>query len=181
MRTPLADTLGRLQASIYWLHDAEKFNELANAASKIYQLLGHSEALSDQIGSFISEAYRISDDAQNARLSGDPEMELKYYAEAQLQLTEAAKLLNLPIEIAEHQVRWWMLSRHKKIVAALNYLLKQHQPSKLSVLGRAKLAYYLFQVGLGHHQKDLARCEKYAIYYWGLLLQSKAAIYPYIG
>ncbi len=179
--TRLADTLGRLQARIYWLHDAEKFDELNNTASKIYQLLGHSESLSRQVGSFISEAYRLSDDAQNARLAGSPEQELKHYSEVQRQLAEVVKLLNLPIEIAEYQVQWWRLSRHRKIVAALSYILKQHQCSELSVLGKAKLAYYSFQIGLGHNQRNLAKCEKYAIHYWALLLQSKEAVYPYIG
>lgn len=181
MTTKLADTLGKLQAKIYWLHDAEKFDELTSTASKIYQLLGHSESLSNQVGSFISEAYRISDDAQIARSAGDPKKELKYYSEVQLQLAKAVKLLTLPIEIAEYQVQWWMLSRHKKIIAALGYILKQHEPSKLSVLGKVKLAYYSFQIGLGHNQRNLARCEKYAIRYWSLLLQSKEAVYPYIG
>ena len=179
MSTQLADTLGRLQARIYWLHDAEKFDELTNTASKIYQLLGCSESLSNQVGSFISEAYRISDDAQIARFAGDPQKELKYYSEVQLQLEKAVKLLNLPIEIAEYQVQWWMLSRHKKIIAALSYILKQH--NKLSVLRKAKLSYYSFQIGLGHNQRNLAKCEKYAIHYWNLLLQSKEVIYPYIG
>ena len=179
MSTQLADTLGRLQARIYWLHDAEKFDELANAASKIYQLLGHPESLSNQVGGFISEAYRISDDAQIARFAGDPKKELKYYSEVQFQLAKAVKPLNLPIEIAEYQVQWWMLSRHKKIIQALSYILKQH--NKLSVLDKAKLSYYSFQIGLGHNQRNLARCEKYAIHYWDLLLQSKEAIYPYIG
>jgi hypothetical protein len=181
MGTQLADSLGRLQARIYWLHDAEKFDELTHTASKIYQLLGHPESLSNRVGSFISEAYRISDDAQIARFSGDSEKELKYYSEVQLQLAEVVKLLNLPIEIAEYQVQWWMLSRHKKIIAALNYILKQHKNSKLSVLGKVKLTYYSFQIGLGHNQRKLAKCEKYAIRYWDLLLQSKEAAYPYIG
>jgi hypothetical protein len=181
MSTQLADTLGRLQAKIYWLHDAEKFDELTNTVSKIYQLLGRSESLSHQVGSFISEAYRISDDAQVARFAGDLEQELKCYSEVQLQLAKAVKLLNLPVEIAEYQVRWWMLSRHRMIIAALSYILKQHKYSKLSVLGKAKLVYYSFQIGLGHNQRNLARCEKYAIHYWGLLLQSKEAVYPYIG
>lgn len=181
MSTQLADTLGRLQASIYWLHDAEKFDELTHTASKIYQLLGHPESLSDQVGSFIAEAYRISDDAQSARLAGDPEKELKHYSEAQLQLAKAVKLLNLPTEIAEYQVQWWILFRHRKIIAALNYILKQHELSKLSVLGKVKLVYYSFQIGLSHNQRNLAKCEKYAIRYWGLLLQSKEAVYPYVG
>ncbi|MEO1353587.1 MAG: hypothetical protein AAFW84_33335 [Cyanobacteria bacterium J06635_15] len=179
MSTQLSDTLGRLQARIYWLHDAEKFDELASTASKIYQLLGHPESLSDQVGSFISEAYRISDDAQIARFADDPQKELKHYAEVQIQLEEVVKLLNLPIEIAAYQVQWWMLSRHKKIFAAIGYILKQHD--QLSVLAKAKLAYYSFQIGLGHNQRNLAKCEKYAIHYWDLLLQSKEAIYPYIG
>ncbi|MBE7381007.1 MAG: hypothetical protein F6J95_006320 [Leptolyngbya sp. SIO1E4] len=179
MNTQLADTLGRLQAKIYWLHDAEKFDELANTASKIYQLLGHSESLSNQVGSFISEAYRISDDAQIARFAGDPQKELKHYSEVQLQLAKAVKLLHLPVETAEYQVQWWMLSRHKKIIAALSYILKQH--NQLSVLAKAKLSYYSFQIGLGHNQRNLAKCEKYSTHYWNLLLQSKEAMYPYIG
>ena len=179
MSTQLADTLGRLQAKIYWLHDAEKFDELANTASKLYQLLDHPESLSDQVGRFISKAYRISDDAQIARFAGDPQQELEHYSEVQIQLTEVTKLLNLPMEIAEYQVQWWMLSRHKKIVAAVGYILKQH--NKLSVLDKTKLSYYSFQIGLGHNQRDLAKCEKYAIQYWILLLQSKETIYPYIG
>ena len=179
MGTQIADTLGRLQARIYWLHDAEKFDDLANTASKIYQLLGHPKSLSNQVGSFISKAYQISDDAQIARFSGEPQQELQYYSKVQLQLAEAVKLLNLPIEIAEYQVQWWMLSRHKKIIAAISYILKQH--NKLSILDKVKLSYYSFQIGLGHNQRDLAKCEKYAIQYWHLLLQSKETIYPYIG
>lgn len=179
MSTQLAHTLGKLQAKIYWLHDAENFEELTNIASQIYQLLGHPESLSHQIGGFIAESYRISDDAQIARFSGDPQKELKYYSEVQLQLEKVVKLLNLPTEVAEYQVQWWMLSRHKKIIAALSYILKQHRG--LSAWDKAKLAYYSFQIGLGHNQRNLARCEKYSIYYWQLILQSKTAIYPYIG
>lgn len=177
--TQLADTLGRLQARIYWLHDAEKFDELTHTASKIYQLLGHSESLSNQLGGLISEAYRISDDAQIARFSGDSQQELKHYAKVQLQLEQVVKLLELPLETAAYQVQWWMLSRHKKIIAAISYILKQH-PS-LSILAKVKLSYYSFQIGLGHNRRNLAKCEKYAIYYWNLLLQSKESIYPYIG
>ena len=179
MNTQLADTLGRLQAKIYWLHDAEKFDELARTASNLYQLLGHSESLSNQVGDAISEAYQISDEAQIARFSGEPQKELKYYSEVQLQLAKVTQLLNLPVEIAGYQVQWWMLSRHKNILAALGYILKQH--NNLSILDKAKLAYYSFQIGLGHNQRNLAKCEKYAIHYWHLLLQSKEAIYPYIG
>jgi hypothetical protein len=181
MSIQLADTLGRLQARIYWLHDAEKFDELTNTASQIYQLLGNPESLSNPVGSFISEAYRISDDAQTARFAGDPAKELKHYSEAQLQLAKAVELLNLPAEIAEYQVQWWILFRHRKIIAALSYILKQHELSKLSVLGKVKLVYYSFQIGLNHNQRNLSRCEKYAIRYWGLLLQSKDAFYPYLG
>ncbi|NEZ56369.1 hypothetical protein DXZ20_11935 [Leptolyngbyaceae cyanobacterium CCMR0081] len=72
-----------------------------------------------------------------------------------------------------------MLSRHKKIIATIGYILKQY--NKLSVSGKAKLSYYSFQIGSGHNQRDLAKCEKYASHYWKMLLQSKEAIYPYIG
>lgn len=175
----LAKDLGRLQASIYWLHDAEQFDELAIAASQIYQLLGHSQLLGDQVGDFIAEAYRISDAAQIARFAGDSQQELEQYAAAQWQLAQAAQLLGLPEEIAEYQVQWWRLSRHKQLIAALNYLLKQH--GQFSQLERAKLAYFLVQIGLGHDQKKSDRCEQYSIYYWRLFLKSKVNDYPYIG
>ena len=179
MNPQLAETLGKLQASIYWLHDAEAFDELAQTASKIYQLLGYPECLSNQVGHHISAAYRISDDAQIARFAGDPQQELDHYAEVHLQLAEAAKVLGLSSAIANYQVQWWRLSRHKKIIAALSYIRKQHH--HLSDLGKAKLAYYSFQIGLGHNQRNLAKCEKYAIHYWNLLLHSKETIYPYLG
>ena len=179
MNAQLAETLGKLQASIYWLHDAEKFEELAQAASKIYQLLGHPESLCDRAAHHIAAAYRISDDAQIARFAGDPQQELEHYAEVQLQLAEAAKVLGLSGAIADYQVQWWRLSRHKKIVTALSYILKQHH--HLSVLSKTKLAYYSFQIGLGHNQRNLTKCEKYAIHYWNLLLHSRETLYPYLG
>ena len=40
MNENLAVTLGELQAQIYWLHDAEKFTELAVAAANIYKKHG---------------------------------------------------------------------------------------------------------------------------------------------
>ncbi len=174
-----AQDLGRLQASIYWLHDAEQFDELAMAASQIYELLGYSKSLSEQVGGLIAKAYRISDDAQIARFAGDSQKELDQYAAAQLQLSKAAQLLGLPVEIAEYQVQWWRLSRHKKLTAALNYLLKQH--AQFSRLERVQLAYFLVQIGLGHDQKRLAKCEQYSVSYWNLLLRSAVDSYPYIG
>ncbi|WP_228061149.1 MULTISPECIES: hypothetical protein [unclassified Coleofasciculus] len=46
MNENLAVTLGELQAQIYWLHDAEKFTELALAAANIYKILGYIALLS---------------------------------------------------------------------------------------------------------------------------------------
>jgi hypothetical protein len=39
MNDSLAVNLGELQAQIYWLHDAEKFTELAEIAAQVYQCL----------------------------------------------------------------------------------------------------------------------------------------------
>ncbi|MBE9248397.1 hypothetical protein IQ226_04130 [Dolichospermum sp. LEGE 00240] len=45
--------LGELQAQIYWLHDAEEFTELANAAAGIYAKLGYSQEQSETAGKLI--------------------------------------------------------------------------------------------------------------------------------
>ena len=47
MNYDLAMTLGELQAQIYWLHDAEEFTELANAAAGIYTKLGYNQEQSE--------------------------------------------------------------------------------------------------------------------------------------
>lgn len=56
MNENLAVTLGELQAQIYWLHDAEKFTELALSAADIYKKLGYTEKPAETAGKLISEA-----------------------------------------------------------------------------------------------------------------------------
>ena len=183
MNSMQANVLGPLQARIYWLHDAEDFEQLAAAASKMYQLLGYSESLANQAGMFISEAYQISDKAETARYASDEATELMCYAEAKMRLEAAAKLLNIPIEVAECQVQWWMHFRHKRFLKASWHIFRQHyQPSDFArIVGAIKISYLLLRAGLSHNQRDLEKCGDNAIRYWETLLKLRLDRYPYVG
>ena len=182
MVTKLAATLGPLQAKIYWLHDAEKFDELAVTVGTLYQLLGHQDAVCHQVGPLISEAYELADKAEPLRYA-DREKELKYYAEAQTNLEAAAHLLGFPQETAAHQVQWWMYFRHRQILKALWHLFRQHyRPFGLVyTFSVIQITYFLIQVGFGHNQRNLANCERNAIQYWDVLLRLNQRGCPYLG
>lgn len=60
----LVKKLSELQSDIYWFHDAKRFDDLAEAASILFQKLGFNEKTSNYAGVFISDAYKVSDVAE---------------------------------------------------------------------------------------------------------------------
>ncbi|MBE9226953.1 hypothetical protein IQ264_16110 [Phormidium sp. LEGE 05292] len=58
MTENLAIVLGELQAQIYWLHDAEKFTELAIATANIYLKLSYSHQQSATAGITTAKAIK---------------------------------------------------------------------------------------------------------------------------
>jgi hypothetical protein len=179
----LAVTLGELQAEIYWLHDAEKFTELALAAANIYKKLGYSEKQAETAGKLISKAYQLADDADLAYQAGNRNKEMQFYAQAKDKLTEVEAILGYQTSIAKHQIQWWLHFRHKQKLQILLHLFLQHLKAVglVNLVTAIKLTYFLMEMGRVHKQRDLETTKYNAIQYWRELLNTKPSQYPYLG
>lgn len=183
MNQNLAITLGELQAQIYWLHDAEKFAELATAAASIYLKLGYSQQQSATAGKLISEAYQLADDADDADQAGDCEREMEFYYQVKDKLTEVEHTLNYQNRIAIHQMQWWRYFRHKQKLQIIINLFLQHLKAVgvIHLFTALKLTYFLMEIGRVHKQRDWETTKHNAIRYWAELLKTKPPQYPYLG
>ncbi|MEO1375484.1 MAG: hypothetical protein AAFW70_14440, partial [Cyanobacteria bacterium J06635_10] len=114
MKENLAAALGELQAQIYWLHDAQKFTELAATATSIYMKLGYTQQQAETAGKLIQSAYQLADDADLAQKAGNHDKEMQFYHQAKLKLHEVENTLDYKNTIAIHQMQWWMHFRHKQ-------------------------------------------------------------------
>ena len=99
MNETLATQLGELQTEIYWLHDAEKFPELASAAASIY-MQGYSPQQAETAGNLISAAYQLADDAALAQQAGDFTQEMLFSHQVQEKLMAVETTLGYPTTIA---------------------------------------------------------------------------------
>lgn len=183
MNKNLAVILGELQAQIYWLHDAEKFTELATAAANIYTKLGYSQQQSAIAGKLISEAYQLADDADRAYQTGDYDKETQFYHEAKDKLIKVENTLNYQNSIAVHQMQWWRNFRHKQKFKIIIHLFLQHLKAVgvVHFFTAIKLTYFLMEIGRVHKQRDLETTKHNAIKYWEEILKSKPQQYPYLG
>ncbi|MEA5554586.1 hypothetical protein VB713_27025 [Anabaena cylindrica UHCC 0172] len=183
MNQSLAVTLGELQAEIYWLHDAEKFEELAIAASSIYLKLGYSQEQAEAAGNLISQSYQLSDEADLAYKASDYDREMQFYYQVKDKLSEVEIILNYQNSIAIHQMQWWLHFRHKQKLQVVLHLFLQH----FKVVGFShlftaiKLTYCLIEIGRVHKQRDKETTKYNAIKYWEELLKMKPQQYPYLG
>lgn len=175
--------LGELQAQIYWLHDAEKFTELASAAATIYLQLGYTQQQAETAGNLISEAYQLSDEAVFAQKAGDFEKEMQFYHQIQDKLNQVETILGYQTSIAIHQMKWWMYFRHKKKLHVLLHLFLQHFKALglLHLFSAVKLTYFLAEIGRVHKSRDIETTKLNAIKYWMELLKIKPLQYPYLG
>ena len=183
MNENLAIALGELQAEIYWLHDAEKFTELALAAAKIYQILDYQEKQAEIAGQLISEAYQLADEADLAYQAGNPNREMQFYAEVKNKLTEVETTLGYPISIAQHQMQWWLHFRHQQKLQIIRHLFLQNLKALglINLVTALKLTYFLMEIGRVHKQRDLETTKHNAIRYWQELLKTQPSQYPYLG
>lgn len=183
MNENLAVTLGELQAEIYWLHDAEKFTELALAAANIYQKLGYSEKQAETAGKLISEAYQLADDADVAYQAGNYNREMQFYDEAKYKLIEVETTLGYQTSIAKHQIQWWLHFRHKQKLQIIRHIFLQHLKAVgwINLVTAIKLTYFLMEIGRVHKERDLEITKDNAIQYWEELLKTKPSQYPYLG
>ncbi|HBB35938.1 MAG TPA: hypothetical protein DDZ80_02435 [Cyanobacteria bacterium UBA8803] len=183
MNENLAVTLGELQAQIYWLHDAEKFTELALAAASIYKNLGYKEKPAETAGQLISEAYQLCDKADLAEQIGNYNQEIQFYEEVKNKLTEVETVLGYQISIARHQMQWWLHFRHQQKLQILRHLFLQHLKAVgwSNLITALKLTYFLMEIGRVHKQRDLETTRHNAIQYWQELLKTKPQQYPYLG
>lgn len=175
--------LGELQAQIYWLHDAEKFTELASAASTIYLQLGYTQQQAETAGNLISEAYKLADEAVFAQDAGDFDKEMQFYYQAKDKLVQVEIVLGYQTSIAIHQMKWWMYFRHKKKLHLLLHLFLQHFQALglFNLLSAIKLTYFLMEIGRVHKSRDLETTKHNAIKYWVELLRINSSQYPYLG
>ncbi|MGF1937267.1 MAG: hypothetical protein RM347_023270 [Nostoc sp. ChiQUE02] len=183
MNESLAATLGELQAQIYWLYDAEKFAELASAASTIYMKLGYTQQQAATAGNLISQAYQLSDDAANAQKAGDFDKEMQFYHQAKDKLTEVETTLVYQTSIAIHQMKWWMYFRHRQKLQVLLHLFLQNFKAVglINLLTAIKLTYFLMEIGRVHKSRNIETTKHNAIQYWAELLKIKPPQYPYLG
>ena len=183
MNENLAITLGELQAQIYWLHDGEKFTELALAAAHIYMKLGYGEKQAETAGKLISEAYQLADEADLAYKAGDCNKEMQFYDRVKDKLTEVETTLGYQTSIAIHQMRWWLHFRHKQKLQIIRHLFLQHFKAVglINLVTAIKLTYFLMEIGRVHKERDLETTKENAIGYWQELLKTKPLQYPYLG
>jgi len=156
MNENLAVILGEIQTQIYWLHDAQKFTELATAAANIYTQLGYSQQQSETAGKLISEAYQLADDADRAYQAGDYDKELPFYHEAKDKLIQVENTLNYPNSIAIHQVQWWRYFRHKQKLQIIIHLFLQHLKAVgfVHLFTAIKLTYFLMEISSRTKEND---------------------------
>lgn len=183
MNETLAATLGELQAQIYWLHDAEKFAELASAAATIYMKLGYTQQQAQTAGNLISQAYQLADDAALAQKAGNFDKEMQFYYQAKDKLTQVETTLVYQTSIAIHQMKWWMYFRHKQKLQILLHLFLQNFKAVglINLLTALKLTYFLMEIGRVHKSRDIGTTKHNAIKYWTELLKIKPPQYPYLG
>jgi len=183
MNHALASTLGKLQTQVYWLHDAEKFDELAQTVAKLYINLGYEQKQAEIAGSLISNAYQLSDEAELARKAGFIDKEIQFYNKVKDIFIQVESTLGLRTSIAEYQMKWWIYFRHRKCVKTLVNLFFQHfKPLGLvNLLTAIQLTYYMLQIGNAHNQRDITSSNKNTTKYWILLLKHHPQTYPYIG
>ncbi|WP_392533096.1 hypothetical protein [Nostoc sp. C117] len=183
MNQSLAATLGELQAQIYWLHDAEKFTELASSTATIYMKLGYTQHQAETAGNLISQAYQLADYADNAKKASHRDREMDFYHQAKDKLTEAETVLNYKNTIAIHQMQWWMYFRHKQKIQVLLHLFLQNLKAVglINLLTAIKLTYFLMEIGRVHKLRDIEITKQNAIQYWAELLKIKPPQYPYLG
>jgi hypothetical protein len=183
MNETLAATLGELQAQIYWLHDAQKFAQLASAATTIYMKLGYTQQQAETAGNLISEAYELADDAANAQKPSDSDKEMQFYHQVQDKLTEVETTLGYQTSIAIHQMKWWMYFRHRQKLQVIIHLFLQHLKAVglINLLTAIKLTYFLMEIGRVHKLRDIETTKHNAIKYWAELLKIKPLQYPYLG
>ncbi|UKO96246.1 hypothetical protein [Nostoc sp. UHCC 0870] len=183
MNESLATTLGELQAQIYWLHDAEKFTELASAAATIYMKLGYAQQQAETAGNLISEAYQLSDMAVLVQKAGDYDQEISYYYQIKDKFTQVETILGYRTSIAIHQIKWWMYFRHQQKLKILVHLFLQHFKALgfIHLLSAIKLTYCIWEIARVHKLRDTKTTQNNAIRYWEELLKIKPSQYPYIG
>ncbi len=183
MNENLAVTLGELQAQIYWLHDAEKFPELAYSAANIYKKLGYCEKQAETAGQLISEAYQLADEADLAAQAGNPHREMQFYDEVKNKLTEVETILGYQTSIALHQMQWWLHFRHKQKLSILLHVFLQHFKVMrlIHLISAIKVTYFLMEILRVHKQRDLETTRHNARQYWQELLKTKPPQYPYLG
>jgi hypothetical protein len=183
MNETLATQLGELQTEIYWLHDAEKFTELASAAASIYMQLGYSPQQAETAGNLISAAYQLADDAAVAQKAGDFAQEILFYHQVQEKLMAVETTLGYPTSIAKHQMQWWRHFRHQQKLQIIIHLFYQNFLALgwLHLITVFKLTYHLMEIGRVHKSRDRETTKKNAIKYWQELLRIKPSQYPYLG
>jgi hypothetical protein len=179
--------VGRLaewQVAIYWLDDAERFDELAATASNIFVELGNSDGAAEAVGRCISTAYRFADQADLAFHSGRVADERRCYRQASAILQRAASLVGLPPDVAAAQINWWHQFRHRRWLAVASHMLLQHMhhTSLRGVLLLPITIATLLRIGHAHNCRDRAGAIAAAARYWSLLLRaSDGRPIPYLG
>ncbi|MEH2424506.1 MAG: hypothetical protein V7K48_27435 [Nostoc sp.] len=183
MNETLAATLWKLQAQIYWLHDAEEFTELASAAATIYMKLGYTQQQAETAGKLITEAYQLADDAVNAQKISDFDKEMQFYHQVKDKLTQVETILGYQTSIAIHQMKWWMYFRHRQKLQVIIHLFLQHLKAVglINLLTTIKLTYFLIEIGRVHKSRDTETTKHNTIRYWTELLKIKPPQYPYLG
>jgi hypothetical protein len=177
-----AQKLGKLQVKIYWEHDRCDFEELAQAARELYELLGYEKKEATEIGKLISVAYQLADEAE--RFQGiDSEKEKELYHQVERKLREIEQRLNSPISLAYEQSQWWYASRHRHWFKLIYYLfLQQWKPLKFALKRLAlPLTFSLIKVGISHFHKNQLECEENASQYWYIILKNQAELNLYLG
>jgi hypothetical protein len=176
--------LAEWQVAIYWLHDAERFDELAATASNIFVALGYSDDAARVAGRCIGTAYQLADQADRAFHSGRLADERDCYRQAREILQRAASLLGLPPDVAASQVNWWHQFRHRKWIAVARQMLAQHMhhTSLRGVSLLPVMTMTLLRIGHAHNCRDRAGAIAAAEKYWSLLLTAyDGRPIPYLG
>jgi hypothetical protein len=159
---PCAEKLGRLQCTLWRLHDERKWLEFKDTVVSYVVELGYDREAANKASHHVASAYQYSDLASVAQGDKDKELERLHYDRVIAEFVEAHKLLGVETRSPVYKVGWYADSRHGDHIGVLyNLLMQHHSKFGLMRLGLTIRTTYIacaraYPAHSSHNWKELA-------------------------